>query len=568
VNGACTCTHKDQSDPACLGGYCQQVGSQLLCATSTQISVPADFSGRFWGRTGCTQNGSSLNCVTGDCQGAADCYTGGTADNATLWEQTLTGAQAKYPGSSDNYDVSLVSGYNIPLQVRAQSPSDAPGWMPSTSYVGGANQSVINASAGSYSWLFNNVGTSGTSGTTKPGFSTVLHGQVADGPNIIWSTTTSVCQSGYCANDLLVSCPSLLRVDNPAQSCTAGLPSDPKCNGGPCDSNGTCVVACTVPANYCAASSTGICTPQNNSFYLCLNKLSKEVDPFGQSINLESANAGTAICFSSADCQPGTTCLMNPSFTAASNVTWPAGAGLCLPGNGTTTQNGGCTSSSYDGKLCPADNFTFPFPDYTCATVTNDGSGTNVQVCIPPITPSATGAAAFGSLVWNANNFTPVVPQVSCTADSGCAAGQYCLETTVRTSPGGATAVNECTGSGDTCQCNSVKSCVTSADCTANTQCLNKQGLPSANCGTGAGQELCLCQTDALYTGVCGATNVNWTNAIDQVTGSSPNYLVTFKNACPAGYSYQFDDQASDWSCYSTADQLVNYTVSFCATGP
>lgn len=67
-------------------------------------------------------------------------------------------------------------------------------------------------------------------------------------------------------NDAL---PAPLRVDN-TQSCT----SSSDCNGAPCDTNGACVVACTLPANYCASSSTGICTSQNNS----LNSFRRQTD--------------------------------------------------------------------------------------------------------------------------------------------------------------------------------------------------------------------------------------------------------------------------------------------------
>jgi Thaumatin family len=571
-DGACSCTQLNQSDPLCAGGLCLPTG---VCANSVEDdAIPLTFSGRFWGRTGC--NPSAQSCVTGDC-GAADC-TGAGANNATLWEETLFGTNTNFPGTPDNYDVSLVSGYNIPLDVQAEIPTDAPGWNAGATYVNGSQmgttQSVIAAPSGSYTWLFNDVGPSpsATSGATMPNFSTTLRGTVDDpnvaGAGIVWSTTSSVCQTGSCTSDLLQACPSLLRVDNSAQSCTANNPSDPNCAGGPCDSNGTCIVACTVPVNYCAGlgADSSICTTQNNSFYACLNLVSTEKDPFGNPINLESANSGNAICFSSSDCQPGTTCLMTPTFTPASNVTWPAGAGICIPGNGVVTQNGGCTSSAMDGQLCPSSNYTYPFPAYTCATLTNAGpGGASASTCIPPIIPSATGAAAFGTLVWNADNFTPVSPAVSCTADSGCTTGQYCLETAVRQAKNGSTilaqAVNECSGASDTCVCNQVNFCTSSAGCTGGTQCLTTAGKACPGSGS------CICQTAGIYTGVCGPTNVNWTAAINLFQGSSANYLTTFKNACPSAYTFQFDDQASDWSCYSTADQVVSYNVTFCGIG-
>lgn len=487
---------------------------------SLTVNIPLTFSGRFWGRTGCDSN--AQDCVTGDC-GATDCHGTG-ANNATLWEQTLagTGTSFYHGGSPDNYDVSLVSGYNIPLEVQAVIPTDTPDWTPNSPYSNGqagTTQSVIVAPAGSYSWLFNDIGPSSTatSGATVPDFSPLLGGTVNDpnqpGAGITWNTISSVCQTATCTSDLLQTCPALLRVDESGTSCTAGSSSDPNCPGaGPCDSNGTCIVGCTTADNYCAGPSPDptICTAQNNSFYTCLNKVSSELDPFGNPINLESANGGVGVCFSAADCAPGTTCLLNPTFTPASNVPspWPTGVGLCLPGNGTVPQNGGCTNSSFDGQTCPTGNFIFPFPEYTCATVTNAGSS-NVSTCIPPFTSTGSGSAAFGTLIWNADNFTATAQ--SCTADSDCAAGQYCLETSVRRFPATGTvqaqAVNECLGGGDTCVCNSVNNCTSSATCTGGTKCLNSTGLACSGAG-------CLCQTDGVYTGACGPTNANWTNAI------------------------------------------------------
>jgi len=571
LDGACSCTQTNQSDPLCNGGLCLPSG---VCATSVAAAIPLTYSGRVWGRTGCNSN--AMSCVTGDC-GATDCFGAG-ANNATLWEATLAGTNAgSFPGTLDNYDVSLVSGYNVPINVSAEGPTDAPGWNAGATYTNGqagSPQSVIVAPAGTNTWLFNDVGPSptATSGATVPPFSTVLRG-TADDPNtagagIVWSTTSSTCQTGSCTTDLLRTCPPLLRVDNSSQSCTANNQNDPNCAGGPCDSNGTCVIACTVPVNYCALNpSATICTAQNNSFYACLNQTSTEVDPFGHQINLESANSGNAVCFSSADCQPGTTCLMTPTFTPASNVTWPAGAGLCIPGNGAITQNGGCTSSAMDGQACPSANFTFPFPAYTCATLTNASSaGAQASTCLPPINNQAvTGPAAFGALVWNADNFTPINPSQSCTADSDCGTGNYCLEAAVRKFPTTGTvmaqAVNECAGASDTCVCNSVNNCTSSATCTGNTQCQDSVGKA---CGA---SETCICQTPAVYTGVCGPTNVNWTAAINQISVGGNNYLSIFKSSCPTAYSFQFDDQASDWTCNSTSDQVVNYNVTFCGVG-
>lgn len=568
---ACKCKTPGPNAPECHGGLCDSTGR---CVTSEMVSVPQTFSGRFWPRTGCTGSGSSFKCVTGDC-GGLDCFsTGRTANNATLWEMTLTGF-SNLNGAPDDYDVSLVSGYNIPVEVQAEIPSDTPGWKPKSAYFngqGGHQQSVIVAPSGPHMWRLNNIGPqpSATSGATMPRFAQTLRSSVNDpagGSNtgILWSTTVSTCQTAECATDLLASCPPVLRVDDSSASCTSAA----DCGGAPCDSNGTCVVACSTANTFCAGSDPDptVCTARNQAFFLCLNTLSSEEDPFGNKINLESGNAATPLCFTADDCPPGTKCLFKPSFTPASKVSFPAGAGLCVPGNGLIPQNGGCISSAQDGQACPAPNFTFPFPRYSCATLTNDGSGNSVLLCVPPVTARASDAAAFGDLVWNADNFTPTA--TACTADAHCGAGQYCLEKNVHKAffPGGgplaAQSVDECAPP-DTladCVCNDVKHCSNDSGCTAGTKCLNSTGSPCA-----AGQK-CLCQLDATYTGTCGPTNANWTDAIDSISSGGRNFLETFKAACPSAYSYQFDDVASNWSCTSTANELVGYTVTFCGTG-
>jgi hypothetical protein len=78
------------------------------------VGVADDWAGRFWGRTGCNfnQNGQG-HCATGDCGDKLQCNGAGGVPPATLVEVTLRGS-----GGQDFYDVSLVDGFNIPVQVR------------------------------------------------------------------------------------------------------------------------------------------------------------------------------------------------------------------------------------------------------------------------------------------------------------------------------------------------------------------------------------------------------------------------------------------------------------------
>ncbi|XP_054825339.1 thaumatin-like protein 1 isoform X2 [Prosopis cineraria] len=90
-------------------------GFALQPGESNPITAPAGWSGRFWGRTLCSQDSEGkFSCATGDCgSSGVECAGGGAAPPATLAEFKLNGA-----GGTDFYDVSLVDGYNLPMTVE------------------------------------------------------------------------------------------------------------------------------------------------------------------------------------------------------------------------------------------------------------------------------------------------------------------------------------------------------------------------------------------------------------------------------------------------------------------
>ncbi|WVQ67290.1 uncharacterized protein L199_005485 [Kwoniella botswanensis] len=98
----------------------QITGWRLQPKQGTTFQVPGNWTaGRIWARTGCTIDESGLFvCLTGSCGNGtaidAACLT--TNDPpATLAEFTLSFDK------EDNYDISLVDGYNLPLNIY---PSD------------------------------------------------------------------------------------------------------------------------------------------------------------------------------------------------------------------------------------------------------------------------------------------------------------------------------------------------------------------------------------------------------------------------------------------------------------
>ncbi|KAL6603205.1 hypothetical protein ACP70R_043566 [Stipagrostis hirtigluma subsp. patula] len=97
-------------------------GLQLAPGHATSIRLPAGWSGRVWGRQGCTFDAAGRGrCATGDCGGALYCNGAGGAPPATLAEITL----ASTPAAQDFYDVSLVDGYNIPMAMTPVHGSGA-----------------------------------------------------------------------------------------------------------------------------------------------------------------------------------------------------------------------------------------------------------------------------------------------------------------------------------------------------------------------------------------------------------------------------------------------------------
>jgi len=86
-------------------------------SSSVSFSVPDDWkSGRIWGRRNCdfSSNPGPNSCLDGGCNGGLICdpNTGTGVPPATVAEWTLQG-----DGNQDFYDVSLVDGYNLPMEI-------------------------------------------------------------------------------------------------------------------------------------------------------------------------------------------------------------------------------------------------------------------------------------------------------------------------------------------------------------------------------------------------------------------------------------------------------------------
>jgi hypothetical protein len=86
-------------------------GMKLKPGESWTLNVPAGTpSGRIWPRTGCSFNGAGNgSCQTGDCSGVLACRSSGQPP-VTLAEFTVG-----VGGGSDFFDITLVDGFNVPM---------------------------------------------------------------------------------------------------------------------------------------------------------------------------------------------------------------------------------------------------------------------------------------------------------------------------------------------------------------------------------------------------------------------------------------------------------------------
>ncbi|KAF3441782.1 hypothetical protein FNV43_RR15697 [Rhamnella rubrinervis] len=124
-------------------------GFELRTGANRAVDLPAPWSGRFWGRTGCSDNSGRFTCTTADCgSGQVECNGNGGAPPATLVEITTAANNGQ-----DYYDVSLVDGFNVPMSVSTQGgtgecktsscPADVNANCPAELQLKGADGNVI-----------------------------------------------------------------------------------------------------------------------------------------------------------------------------------------------------------------------------------------------------------------------------------------------------------------------------------------------------------------------------------------------------------------------------------------
>ncbi|HEV8241509.1 MAG TPA: thaumatin family protein [Thermoanaerobaculia bacterium] len=391
------CTCGSNADCAAVGGTCS---SGVCVGQTATVCVPQGWGGRFWGRTGCTLTAGALQCQTGQCgtgaSAALQCTNpaagvSNSALGATLFESVFDS------NSIDFWDLSLVNGYNLPVQASA-----------------------CNASGGAASCTFG--------GAAFTGFPV------------------------GCTSDLDQSCPAALQVTG-SQSClvTSDCPSGQTCGSNNLCSGTGATVTCIDPSDLCGPAGQGgfglyanqtLLTPPAslqcntavttsnpttyNQYYGCAGALAAV-----------SCNNAAVVCFADNDCPyAGQTC--------NNNVCWPVnsannlaacvngacnasvsqgaqyscqtvnGSSLCLPIAPTTTLESGCcgaynsawltaaqnangggttTYTQVFRQACP-DSYSFQYDDVASSFQCSDSAGTEVNYLVTFCAATATASPA------------------------------------------------------------------------------------------------------------------------------------------------------------------------------
>lgn len=386
VPGITSGTITGGSDPGAistLGGW------ELDSNAAATVTVPDNWSGRFWGRTGCNFDPSTSACdnqtvmVNGNNYVIANCCdTGGCTDGsgnfvldcvntglppATLAEFTLAA------GGMDNYDISMVDGGNVPVEIIPDSSDYTcsgnsncifTGNLPGTSSSTCTQDSDCYPLFGfGYKWKCDptlsmcvNPFFCGSPGCTDTGGCAPSGIAQSDLPSSPWTGS-----SGFAVSQ--ANCPSELQLNN--------------------DQNqGTTYAGCFAPQKFCrqACSQDGDCGPPYT--FNC-----------GASGYCEQSQAEPVIL--GADCDTKVADTTNGNLWACSGVN----AGSCFTA-GTNADCCGCPSwaPGYPGGACQAGNnpnwqsvaqpialvfnnsspttYAFPYDDaiklFTCQTSTAD----------------------------------------------------------------------------------------------------------------------------------------------------------------------------------------------------
>ncbi|HXN14370.1 MAG TPA: thaumatin family protein [Candidatus Acidoferrales bacterium] len=337
---SCNVASDCSSNEDCFGGRCVPDCS----ATPTDAYCAQQFTGSPSTAT-CLQNKYCVVegiCATGDCNGQYSCISNnagvGPSGPTSLFEPTVQSKQSA-PGNLTYYDVSLASGYNVPIKVE-------PSVTPSGTCQASRCNSDLLASC-----------TSALQITTPP---TATAGPIpCDG---------LYCQSGACVNNTCV-----IGCNDPGDQCTS---IDPQCM----DTNKDGTLACCTPV----PSGSGWTADGADyvDMYLAKN-YSGAIDSANLSQVMISSNGGTPVCWGPLDCAPTQKC----EIGVVSG--FPSDVGICNVKGSCKAKDVGQPCGQYVG------NDGGQAYGYTCVKTTS----TDVPyACVPPVANNSVPPATNGNI--------------------------------------------------------------------------------------------------------------------------------------------------------------------------
>lgn len=527
VKGQCTCAQAAD----CSGGASCTGG---LCSVTAVFCMPKLWtSGVFWPRTGCVKTGDKLNCLTGQCnpaggtEGLVDCAVQKTGPMSpiSLFEATIN-------TDNVNYDVSMASGYNLPVNVTP---------------IGGCHKLA----------------------------------------GIAFPQNKVACFASACQGDLKASCPSVLQkksgstvigCDWPCHLCTSpNPPAELKCSdyilkdasGNDTDVTSDCSNAATAVT---AGGNIGINNPQQplkagHPAVLTITASSgytiQNVTGCSGALSGTTYTTGniTADCIVSATFSPtagGAATTATLAFGLPTYVqmycakSYPDDrTGDDVPVMASTNQG---TPVAFSTQDCFPDK-QFVVPTYPTGYSPPAGQGVCLYIRSPQIDiPHFNDYNWFDFKLNKVRYCGGAPPDYADPLPDGTPCGGYMT-----------TAKYFDDGMGYACRT------VSFTDANAKTQKAHLC-LPPTTSGLGQCKESEHDGTTKLraFRGVGGPFNAAWITAGHQAGDGEKPYYEIFKKACPSAYAWQYDDDSGGFQCFfesissAAVQDFKGFNITFC----
>jgi len=584
IDGITGCT------ATCKSGACS-----ISFTGNINTNVAESISGRFWPMTGCdfdntlvcsggTGNaGGDRCCDTGSCTIEAggfglQCNSSGDSPN-TVTEFTLTSG-----ANNDFYDISLIDGYNVPVEMKPTgNTADAPNGF-DTSYwcgnPGGLDSTTVSSLDCPWDTEF------GLDCNGNPDFRAVGSLQTCTEDSVCGSGSCNV-SSGVCECKEDTDCNvsgDICGVPNPGftgfkacgtlTGCTTakdicGLYFGQGEKGDTCGqdelcSSGTCLApnspqTCSMDSDCDAVCMSGTC--ENNSNISCT--MDSECTANCVDDQCRKPCTVTSDCSSEEVCAEGI-CQCIPNVCNSNGMCTNDGDACTTTDDCTQTCDGICTEGPADFLSC---NETVTNKKLSCTLDSDCPALVGLPACTADTDcPANTKCVDFGAAPAPGQPEIAKVCRLTCDTGTNLCLGPICTDN------------SDCTGmsnsislSGTFMQCDT-----TSGNCVAtNTSLFEGAGLTGQSCYIDYYDSQVVpsawcngCPTE--FNNIPG--NENWPSPADPCLNSNPDWVSVaeplvegFKEACPSAYSFPFDDPTSTFQCTNdTQTNSMAYQVTFC----